>query len=372
MISVNQILTATNNQLKKANIYGNIRFEGLREESVQNNDIQGPSRFTNGGLTECAVVESFGFNWSPYTYGGGGLNNIPDLLDCNLMLGVKSKSTTNSWKIPKRLHSDELCCTLNKYNNTIEINGILTQSVLDRYGNDDLLFGELKDSGKKKTGFDKLEYLLPITLDNLERYRTHMVTEQVFVVPFLFKSAVYIERLNDDFIAYVILNDGKIVDEGIIKFNYSKGITDLKDFYALNGFIEKLNNRYIFTFGMTNVVQQLKVFNEKQKYPKNITCKIVDMFQILCCYYQPMAINMDYRYCRNSSEGHKINLISLMKHFKLDNELEDILKHTNVYHIRMCEMLVYTYVPLIKKLAETKGIDISKLNDMTFDKLLFG
>ena len=369
---MNQVLITTNNQLRKATIYGNIRFRGLQIESAQNNDTQGPSRFINGGLTECAVVEKFGSNWSPYTYGGGELNNVPDLLDCNLMLGVKSKSTTNSWKVPKTLHSDELCCTLNKYNRTIEVNGILTQSVLDSYGNADLLFGDLKESGKDKTGFDKLEYLLPITDEVLQKYRTHFKTEQCFVVPFLFNSAVYIERLNRDYIAYVVLNNSKIVDEGMVRFNYNSGITDIKDFYEINSLLEKLNNRNIFTFGMSAVIQQLKVFNEKQVHPKNINCRVIDMFQILCCYHQALAINMDYRFCENSSEGHKINIVNLMKHFGLYNELADITKYTEVYYIRMCIMLMHIYVPLIKRLAETKNIDISKLNDMTFDKLLFG
>lgn len=352
---MDKVIYVTEEQKKKAELYNRLGMESYNLEEGQKNDNYGRTRFYNGGLVECAIIESLGYDWSPFTYGSGFLNNIPDLIGLNLMLGVKSATAHFYDNIGKydyvikpnlNLKSDEIFCNLLLNENKIVLRGICTQEILDTYGDSSLVYGSLKDSMKNKTGFNRYDKLLEIPNDLYSSYATAITSREVNVAEGIHKNSVYIERLNEEFISYVVIDNGEISDKVMVKFPYyvamrgqyfdNSGVLRLLDIIKEKGII--------FSLGMTNIFYQLKTYNEKiLKDKRYFTVDIVDVYQLVAQYNKEWARRLRYNSCLDYELCTRKNLILLLNAFKFDRNTCKIQKSfisDNCLYCLICYYLI--------------------------------
>lgn len=324
------VLYVTEEQKKKASLYNSLGMETYNLEAGQKNDNYGTTRFYNGGLVECAIVESLGFDWSPFTYGSGFLNNIPDLIGENLMLGVKSATSHYYENIKKydfvikpnlNLKSDEIFCNLYPDEGKIVIRGICNQQILDACGDSSFVYGSLKNSKKNKTGFNKYDKLLSVPENLYLKYATAITSREVDIAEGINKNSVYLERINDDYICYVTIDNGEISDRRLVFFPYylamRGSLIDNSNILKLLDIIKEKG--IVFSLGMTNIFYQLKTYNEKLSNDKRyFTVDIVDIYQTVTRYNPAWARVLRRNSCVNYENCTRYNLLALLKAFKLD------------------------------------------------------
>lgn len=326
---MNTVIYPTKEQKEKAQIYNKLQIDTFDLEKCQQNDNKGSTRFYNGGLVECCIVESLGYLWSPFTYGGGFLNHVPDLTCVNLNIGVKSASPHYSVernvydcviKSNIELKSDELFCNYFSEDNKIEIKGICTQEILDKYGDKDLVYGNLKVSGKRKTGFNQYDKLLKVPENLYDMYKTSITSKVVNTFYGIEKNCVYLERVNEDYIAYVVVDSGIILERKLVYFPYFKVMQqELQNQDILNLLDIIARKKVVISMGMTGVLYELKTYNEilgEDKRTFYVAC--VDIFDLVSQFNYQWTQILHYNSCLDFGSCTRRNLVLLLNAFKVD------------------------------------------------------